>query len=64
VSTEWIVLVCSVICGYGYYKKGVYMQVIGATARRYFLGRNTVSHENAYIPKNKPTKNALQITEI
>jgi len=40
------------------------MQVIGATARRYFLGRNTVSHENAYIPKNKPTKNALQITEI
>jgi len=27
------------ICGYGYYKKGVYIQVIRSTARRYFRGQ-------------------------
>jgi len=27
------------ICGYYYYKKGVYLQVIRSTARRHFRGR-------------------------
>jgi len=27
------------ICGYYYYKKGAYVQIIKSTARRYFQGR-------------------------
>ena len=46
------------ICGYYYYKKGVFVQIIRSTTRRHFWGRNTVPHENVYVPKNKPNKNA------
>ena len=58
-STEWIVLVCStkyvitVIIN-----KGVYIQVIRSTARRYFLGQQHGPTWKCIHPKNKPTNNA------
>ena len=59
---HWMYCACLVrkICGYYYYKKGVYVQVIRSTARRYFRGRQ---HGPSWKcvdlhPKNKPTKNA------
>jgi len=40
------------ICGYGYYEKGVYIQVIRSTARQYFRGqKHGPTHENVYIWK-------------
>jgi len=45
------------ICGYYYYKKEVYVQVIRSTVRRYFRGRQH-GHGRCLYPKNKSTKNA------
>jgi len=52
VSTEWIVLVWFKIRGYYYYKKGVYVQVIRSTARRYFWGRQHSPAWESLYPKN------------
>jgi len=59
---HWMYCACLVrkICGYYYYKKGVYVQVIRSTTRRYFRGRQ---HGPSWKcvdlhPKNKPSKNA------
>ena len=46
------------ICSYGYYKKGVNMQVIRSTARRYFRGHQHGPTWKCKHPKKKPTKNA------
>jgi len=46
------------ICGYCYYKKGVYVQLIRSTARRYFRGRQHGPEWKCIHPENKPTKNA------
>ena len=48
---------------YYYYKKGVYVQVIRSTARRYFRGRQHGPAWKSLYPKNKPTK-TLEIAEI
>ena len=58
VSTEWIVLVWLKIRGYYYYKKGVYVQVIRSTPRRYFRERQHGPAWKSLCPKNKPPKNA------
>jgi len=58
VFTEWIVRVWFIKCGYYYYKKEVYEQVIRSTARRYFRGRQHGHAWKCIYPKNKPTKNA------
>jgi len=39
-------------------KKGVYVQVIKSTARRYFWGRQHGHAWKCMYPNNKPTKNA------
>jgi len=46
------------ICGYGYYKKGVYIQVIRSTARRYFRGQQHGPKWKCIHPETKPTRNA------
>jgi len=50
-STEWIVLVCSI-------KYGVYMQLIRSTTRGYFWGYQGGPAWKCIFPKNIPTKNA------
>jgi len=42
----------------GYYTKGVYVQLIRWTTRRYFRGRQHGPAWKCMYPKNKPTKNA------
>ena len=54
---DWVCLFHK-ICGYYYYKKGVYVQVIRSTVRRCFRGRQHVPAWKCIHPKNKPTKNA------
>jgi len=49
------------ICGYYYYKKGVYAQVIRSTLDDAFESGNTVPHEHVCIRKIKKT---LEIAEI
>jgi len=46
------------ICGYYYYKKEVYVQVIRSIAARYFRGRQHGPAWKCIYPKNKPTINA------
>jgi len=54
VSTEWIVAVCSINWLCGYYKNGVYMQLIRSTIRRCFRGRQHGPAGKCIYPKNKP----------
>jgi len=42
----------------GYYKKGVNVQLIRSTSRRYFQERKHRSAWKCIYPKIKPTKNA------
>jgi len=58
VSTEWIVLVCSIKYVVTVTKKGVYIQVIRSTARRYFWGQQHVPTWKCIHPKTKPAKTA------
>jgi len=44
------------ICGY--YTKGVYVQLIRSTTRRYFQGWQHGPPRICMYPKNRPTKNA------
>ena len=44
------------ICGYCYCKKGVYVKVIGATAKRYFRVRQNGPAWKCIYRKSKPTK--------
>jgi len=44
-------------------QKGVYVQVIRSTTRRYFRGRQHGSAWKCIYPKNRPTK-TLETTEI
>jgi len=43
---------------YGYYKKGVCIQVIRSTARRYFRGQQHRTTWKCIRPKTKPAQNA------
>jgi len=54
VSTEWIVVVCSINWLCGYYKNGVYMQLIRSTIRRCLRGRQHGPAGKCICPKNKP----------
>ena len=47
----------------GYYKNGVYVQLIRSTTRRYLRGRQHGPAGKCINPKNKPAKK-LEITEI
>jgi len=58
VSTEWIVLVSFIKYVATYDKKGVYVQVVRSTARRYFRERQQGPTWTWIHPKIKPTKNA------
>jgi len=44
------------MCGYYYYKKGVYVQVIRSTARRYFRERQHGPRRTCTHPKKKQQK--------
>jgi len=44
--------------GYYFHKKGVYVEVIRSTVRRYFRGRQHSPAWKCLYPKNKSTKNA------
>jgi len=42
----------------GYYNKGIYVQLIRSTTRRYFRRRQHGPAWKCMYPKNKPAKNA------
>jgi len=57
VSTEWIVLVSFIkYVATITIQKGICVEVIRSTARRYFRGRQNGPAWKCIHPKNKPTK--------